>query len=113
MTECPFDEAVRRYCARGLTISQTARKLGCGHHRIARCRDRLGLVFSATPGVDRGASQASGDRAVVEVEGLRISLPPLPFEITPDARHETAPRHRGLIGGRVAREELVWAGWPE
>ena len=42
-------------------------------------------------------------RAVIHVDGLPVSLAPLPWEIQPDARHETAPRHRGLIGGHVDR----------
>ena len=41
------------------------------------------------------------------VAGRPVSLAPLPWEITPDARHETAPRHRGLIGARVDRNEPV------
>lgn len=105
-----FDDAVINCCNAGLTITQTARKLGCGHHRIARVRNRLGLVFSTTPGIDRGASLATGDRAVVEIDGRRISLALTPFDATPDARVETAPRRRGLIGGSVTREELVLDG---
>lgn len=115
-----FDDAVINCCNAGLTITQTARKLGCGHHRIARVRNRLGLVFSTTPrlglvfsttpGIDRGASLATGDRAVVEIDGRRISLALTPFDTTPDARVETAPRRRGLIGGSVTREELVLDG---
>ena len=46
-------------------------------------------------------------RAVIHVAGQPVSLAPLPWEITPDARHETAPRHRGLIGSRVDRNEPV------
>lgn len=37
----------------------------------------------------------------------RVNLPRLPWddaERGPDARHETAPRHRGLIGARVERD---------
>lgn len=102
-----FDDAVINCCNAGLTITQTARKLGCGHHRIARVRNRLGLVFSTTPGISRSAATGADDRAVIEVEGQRISLAPLPFDIASDARIETAPRRRGLIGGRVTREELV------
>ena len=75
-----------------------------------RVRNRLGLVFSTTPGIDRGASLATGDRAVVEIDGRRISLALTPFDTTPDARVETAPRRRGLIGGSVTREELVLDG---
>lgn len=46
-------------------------------------------------------------RAVVNVAGQPVSLPPLPFEITHDPRHETAPRHRGLVGSRVERDDPV------
>ena len=40
----------------------------------------------------------------------RVNLPRMPWddaERGPDARHETAPRHRGLIGARVERNEPV------
>ena len=40
----------------------------------------------------------------------RVNLPRMPWddaERGPDARHETTPRHRGLIGARVERNEPV------
>ena len=46
-----------------------------------------------------GRNQADGGM-------IRVSLPRAPFddlELSRDPRHETAPRHRGLIGGHVDR----------
>ena len=46
----------------------------------------------------------SGGTQQVDALHHRVSLIRGPWddaEISPDARHETAPRHRGLIGGHV------------
>lgn len=48
----------------------------------------------------------SGGTQQVDALHHRVSLIRGPWddaEISPDPRHETAPRHRGLIGGHVDR----------
>ena len=111
MSTSPFAAAIAQCCAKGLTMSQTGRQLGCSYNTVVNWRNRLGLTFSTKPGkVTRGAERPRAERAVVEVMGQKVSLAQTPFDTTPDARVETAPRRRDLIGGSVTREELVLDG---
>ena len=52
----------------------------------------------------------SGGTQQVEARHHRVSLIRGPWddaEISPDPRHETAPRHRRLVGSKVERDEPV------
>ena len=92
-----------------------AAALGLSRHTI---RNHYHTLFAAPPvaRIERPAKDvttvvyerymASSSSQVAQ----RVNLPRMPWddaERGPDARHETAPRHRGLIGARVERNEPV------
>ena len=92
-----------------------AAALGLSRHTI---RNHYHTLFAAPPvaRIERSAKDvttvvyerhmASSSSQVAQ----RVNLPRMPWddaERGPDARHETAPRHRGLIGARVDRNESV------
>lgn len=99
-------DRIAKMHADGLTNAEMAVQVGLHQSAIAGYLLKLGLAENAPAKPARqgvvtafiaSPSVSDGDRKV------SISLPALPFEIAPDARHETAPRHRGLIGGHVDR----------
>ena len=90
---------VRRSLVAGHTVEQIATALDVPLHQMRKSYGALldDLAGRAKP------SKPRAPRDVINIDGQPVSLAPLPWPITTDPRHETAPRHRGLIGGRVER----------
>lgn len=94
---------VRQALVAGHTAQQIAAALDTQPNQL---REGYRSLFDELEGRAK-PSAPRAPRAVIHVAGHPVSVAPLPWEIQPDARHETAPRHRGLIGGHVDRDEPV------
>ena len=88
---------VRRALVAGHTAQQIAAALDM---KPSQLRGSYRSLFDELEGRAKPTTTRA-PRAIIHVDGLPVSVAPLPWEITPDARHETAPRYRGLIGGHV------------
>lgn len=96
---------VAKAAAQGYSVQQVAKALDISTSTV---RDNWRALFVRPAEVNPQRDRS--DRATITVNGMSVSLAPLPFEITPDPRHETAPRHRGLVATpRVPGEELLAA----
>ena len=91
---------IRRALASGHTVREIATALEVQPYTLT---SGYGDLLREFEGRAKTPRQPRAPRAVIHVAGQPVSLAPLPWEITPDPRHETAPRHRGLIGGHVER----------
>ena len=94
---------IRQALVAGHTAQQIAAALDTQPNQL---REGYRSLFDELEGRAK-PSAPRAPRAVIHVAGHPVSVAPLPWEIPPDARHETAPRHRGLIGGHVERDEAA------
>ena len=90
---------IRQALVAGYTAQQIAAALDTQPNQL---REGYRSLFDELEGRAKPTTTRA-PRAVIHVAGQPVSVAPLPWEIQPDARHETAPRHRGLIGGHVDR----------
>ena len=88
---------IRQALVAGHTAQQIAAALDTQPNQL---REGYRSLFDELEGRAK-PSAPRAPRAVIHIAGQPVSVAPLPWEIQPDARHETAPRHRGLIGGHV------------
>ncbi|MBD9528411.1 MerR family transcriptional regulator [Paracoccus sp. PAR01] len=82
-------DQVANCAAQGMTMSESARKLGINHSTIKYWQEKLGLTFRA---------HVRPSAAKTPRVGGKPTLDRAPWEETgPDARRETEPRHRRMI----------------
>ena len=94
---------VRKALVAGHTAQQIAAALDMQPNQL---REGYRSLFDELEGRAK-PSAPRAPRAVIHIAGQPVSVAPLPWEITPDARHETAPRYRRLVGSKVERDEPV------
>lgn len=113
---------IERAAADGYTVEQVAKAVGISPNTLY---GNFRSLFAPRPTeTEAPVSKPATDRTTMVIRSggalqeasyhTRISLPRAPWEgaeIAPDPRHETAPRHRGLVGSpiRHVTEEDVMA----
>ncbi|MCV2449793.1 hypothetical protein, partial [Paracoccus sp. DMF] len=91
------DNFVKRALAAGHSAREIAAALKMKPSRFA---ERYGALVAAQASKPKVLVAEKEPRAVIVVDGQPVSLATLPWPVCADARHETAPRHRGLIGSK-------------